>query len=118
MQIEDLMRTPPQSVTTVASIGEARALLRWLNTNQLPVVDQSGVLVGVVGGTGGHGDVAQPVAAIMKRGPAFVDYDDDLEEAASLMSEHDLDELPVIGARGDLIGLVHRHDVLSGLSST
>jgi len=106
------MREPPESVTTIVTVAEARALRCRLRVDHLLVVDRQGVLVGMVAGGEGDGAVDRPVGAVMSPGPVFIDYDDDVEEAAALMSEYDLDELPVVGARAELVGLLRRTDIL------
>lgn len=51
------------------------------------------------------------VADVMTREPITVDADDTVEAAATLMHEHDIARLPVIGPEG-LVGIVSRVDIL------
>lgn len=116
MQIEDVISRPLRSVTAATSVAEARKLLRSLGLLQLPVVDASGVIVGIVDDARGGSDVNQSVGAVMVKDPPFIDFDDDVEEAAALMAEHQLDELPVVGPRAELVGFVSRTDVARALT--
>lgn len=51
------------------------------------------------------------VADVMSVDPVTIDVDDTIEAAATLMHEHDVARLPVIGIAG-LVGIVSRIDIL------
>ena len=50
----------------------------------------------------------------MQPDPITIGADDTVEEAATLMHDHDISRLPVVGDRG-LVGIVARVDILRGL---
>jgi CBS domain-containing protein len=56
------------------------------------------------------------VADVMQADPITIGADDSVEEAATLMHEHDISRLPVIGDTG-LVGIVARVDILRGILS-
>ncbi len=51
---------------------------------------------------------------VMQPDPITIGADDTVEEAATLMHDHDISRLPVVGDRG-LVGIVARVDILRGL---
>ena len=54
------------------------------------------------------------VRAVMQADPITIGVDDTVEEAATLMHDHDVSRLPVVGDRG-LVGIVARVDILRGI---
>lgn len=49
---------------------------------------------------------------LMTRNPPTVTPDDEVDEVAGLMAEHELNPIPVITEDGTLVGIVAYHDVL------
>jgi CBS domain-containing protein len=56
------------------------------------------------------------VAEVMQPDPVTIGADDSIEEAATLMHQHDISRLPVIGDTG-LVGIVARFDILRAIIS-
>jgi len=56
------------------------------------------------------------VADVMQPDPVTIGVEDTVEEAATLMHEHDVSRLPVIGDSG-LVGIVARFDILRSIIS-
>lgn len=56
------------------------------------------------------------VAQVMQPDPVTIGVDDTVEEAATLLHDHDVSRLPVIGDAG-LVGIVARLDVLRSIIS-
>lgn len=54
------------------------------------------------------------VEEVMQADPITIGVDDTVEEAATLMHDHDVSRLPVIGDEG-LVGIVARVDILRGI---
>ena len=54
------------------------------------------------------------VAEVMHRDPITVGSDDTVEEAATLLHDHDISRLPVVGD-GGLVGIVARVDILRAI---
>jgi CBS domain-containing protein len=58
-----------------------------------------------------------PIECIMAKQVVTISSDDHISVAAEQMVKHDVSRLPVID-EGRLVGIVDRHDVLSGMSQT
>lgn len=56
------------------------------------------------------------VADVMQPDPITIGVDDSVEEAATLLHEHDVSRLPVVGD-GGLVGIVARFDILRAIIS-
>jgi len=56
------------------------------------------------------------VSDVMQRDPITIGADDTVEEAATLLHDHDISRLPVIGDSG-LVGIVARVDILRAIIS-
>lgn len=54
------------------------------------------------------------VREVMQADPITIGVDDTVEEAATLLHDHDVSRLPVVGDRG-LVGIVARVDILRGI---
>jgi CBS domain-containing protein len=55
------------------------------------------------------------VGEVMSSEPVSCSPDDTVEDAATLMHEHDLSRLPVVDADGKLVGLVARGDIVRAI---
>jgi CBS domain-containing protein len=69
--------------------------------------------------THAHGDAATgpPVAALMSRPVLTLSPDDSLERAWALMAQAHVRHLPVVGERGELVGLITHRDLLGAAPS-
>ena len=139
----DIMTTPVITISMHASIKELVALLREKQIGGVSVVDDDGMLVGIV--TEGdlmalNADVQMPhyfelfdsiiylgsqkkfkeqlqkaaaatVADLMTPSPHTVKPDDPARAAATLMSRHRFDRVPV-EEDGKVVGVISRHDIL------
>jgi CBS domain-containing protein len=137
--VKDVMSPHPISVTRDASFKELAARLFELGVSGFPVVDDEGRVVGVVSEADmmakeaiqdrHHGWRGVAVAAVhrterrkaggvtagdLMTSPAVtVTGEDTVEHAASLMYSRKLKRLPVVDARGRLVGIISRVDVLA-----
>lgn len=122
------MSAPPISVDPYATLAEAWSLMRLQQIRRLPVVSH-GRLTGIVT----RSDVleAKPsalgnalafdevmgrldsitVGIAMSANPITVYEADTLGRAAELMLEHKIGGLPVISARGELVGVITESDL-------
>jgi predicted transcriptional regulator len=130
MLIRDLMTTSVVSVTTETPIGSALRLLDDRKITAMPVVDKTGVLVGIVS----EADLLQDAALLDDRVPtaivrtttdtpprrvvdvmsylvATVDADDQLDVAIDLMWSTMIKSVPVID-NGRVVGMISRSDVI------
>ncbi|CAN5765726.1 hypothetical protein BH10ACT1_BH10ACT1_08790 [soil metagenome] len=58
--------------------------------------------------------LASTVGEVMQADPVTIGADDTVEEAATLLHEHDISRLPVVGDTG-LVGIVSRVDILRSI---
>jgi CBS domain-containing protein len=134
MRTRDVMTTDVIVVRPHTTAREAARLLADRGFTALPVVDDFGALVGVVGETEllrnrlpqdprllVHGEPAEPrstpaalVAEVMKT-PVTVTPSTDLAEVADLMLQHGVRSVPVVH-EGRLAGIVTRRDMLRSIS--
>ena len=117
MQIKDAMARELSSARVDATIQEAAAGMRDAGIGALPVVDKSDQLVGIVTDR----DIAVRAVAeglgagtlierVMTRRLIVAEPSDELEDALSLMREHQIRRLPVVEDER-LIGFVAQADI-------
>ncbi len=114
----DIMSAPIRSIAPETTIGEVRAAMLRYGHSGLPIVDRSGVLVGIVARrdveiAAHHGFDLMPVKGWMTTEVKTVAPDTSLPEIAALLVADDIGRLPVV-ADGKLVGIVTRTDVLRG----
>ena len=136
MKVKDVMATKVATVSPDNSVRRAAGIMLDKHMSGLPVVDDEGLLVGLIS----EGDllrrselglriIAAPeqsasveerasayekrhawkVADVMSRDVVTVDEEADLSHVAKLMAEHGVKRLPVI-RNGKLVGIVSRAD--------
>lgn len=142
MSVRDVMTSPVISVTPETSVRDALKLMLDKRISGLPVVDDAGLLLGVVSegdflrrselGTErrrpgwldfilGSGRAAEDyahshgrtVAEVMTRDVVTVSHNSPLDEAVALMEKRHVRRLPVTD--GDALGIVTRSDILRAL---
>ena len=129
-RVKDIMTTDVVVVEPDTPYRRLAGLLRAHRISSLPVVDDNGVVVGVVSETDllaeetpgvrprrKHTSNATLTAGDLMTRPVVTTSPDDLvSNVARLMSSHKLRRLPVVDTRGRLVGIVSRSDVLSVFS--
>ena len=139
--VRDVMTTRVVAVGREATFKDIAALLTEHRVGAFPVVDEDGTVVGVVSeadllskealvaalgsqvarlgriASPWHGDLVKAAgvnaADLMTKPPIVVTPDELVTSAARLMYHARVKQLPVVGVRGELIGIVSRSDVLS-----
>ena len=132
MKAVEIMSTPAVSVTARTSVRRAANILSEHGFSALPVIDQTGTLIGVVseadliedrfGAAGAGGDSgaarelpAETVGDVMTTPPAFVDHAATVETVADAMTTGRRRSIPVVnGTR--LVGVISRSDILRFLA--
>ncbi|MCI0520183.1 MAG: CBS domain-containing protein [Chloroflexi bacterium] len=140
MKIRECMKRNVVSILSTASLGEAAATLAARHVGLLPVVDDGGRLVGLLGvrdllalalpsfvhlvgdvdfvhdfgaveaAVPGAEVLARPVSSLMQPVTA-VEEDCGLLRAFALMLQHRLHDLPVVDRNGRLTGIASRVDI-------
>jgi len=140
--VRDVMTTRVVAVRQGASYKDIAALLTEHRVSAFPVVDDEGKVIGVVSeadlltkealvatlgrqavrlGRGAgppyHGEFAKAAAVtaadLMTKPPVVVTPGEPVTSAARLMYHGRVKRLPVVGGKGQLVGIVSRADVLS-----
>jgi CBS domain-containing protein len=141
-RVKDVMTTRVVAVREDVRFKDIVALLTEYRVSAFPVLDEQGVVIGVVSeadllskealvaaigvqvarlgqvnGTPHHDEFAKAAAAtaadLMTRPPVVVTPYEPVTNAARLMYHGRVKRLPVVGERGELVGIVSRSDVLS-----
>jgi len=144
LQVRDVMTTPVTSVRADATLREAVELVLGRDFRALPVVDGTGLLVGMVtsgdlvarGGLGARLellavlseearrrildqlDPERRVADVMSTEVVSVRGTDSVAAATHLMATNRIKRLPVVDEEGRLIGILSRADVLRAVGET
>jgi IMP dehydrogenase len=110
---ESGMIAQPITIGPDATIGEADALCGQYRISGVPVVDDAGVLVGIVTNRDMRfeHDPSRPIHEVMTRqplvtGPQGISADD----AIKLLSQHKIEKLPLVDGAGKLTGLITLKD--------
>jgi CBS domain-containing protein len=133
--VADVMTTKVIAVTRDADFKQLALVLREFRVSACPVVDSSGRVIGVVSEAdllykvadcelppglirlrwklGEESKITAVTAGQLMTAPAVTIHSDaPVQVAARVMRDRQLKRLPVVGARGELIGIVSRVDLL------
>lgn len=121
LQVRDVMKTPVIQVYPFYTVREASTIMVEKGIGSLVVVNEAGMLIGIVTRT----DILKHVVArginpekitveqIMTRNPIYVFSDVPLEEAARLMGSKGIGHLPVLDPRTyKPVGMLSKRDIL------
>src|SRR6516164_9897174 len=127
-RVKDVMTTRVVAVGKDATFKEIAALLTEYRVSAFPVIDEDGTVIGVVseadllsrealvaaiGARVAESGNAVTAAGLMSKPPVVVTPDEPVTRAARLMYNARVKRLPVVGQKGELVGIVSRADVLS-----
>jgi len=121
MFVRDGMSTDITCTTPDANLLQVSELLDQKRVHQLPVVDPTGRLVGIVTDrdtrdASARGDFAKcKVESVMTEDPITISADDTLEDALMLLHKKRFGALPVVDEDQRVVGIFTRHDCLSVL---
>jgi CBS domain-containing protein len=118
MQVSDVMTRNAECIRPDATLQEAAERMKSLDVGSLPVCDNDR-LVGVVTDrdiaircvADGHDPRAEHVRDTMTPGVHYCFEDDDVADAAELMSEKQVRRLPVLNHGKRLVGIVALGDL-------
>ncbi|GBD84298.1 inosine-5'-monophosphate dehydrogenase [bacterium BMS3Abin02] len=134
MRVLDIMTMDVLTTSPSASLKEAARTMVRSGVSGLPVLGESGELVGIIT----EADFlereadrsrrrlldamlkdrdsvvdAETVGEVMTRDPVVIFPEASVTEAARVMAHHHVKRLPVVGAEGKLIGIISRADVVA-----
>jgi len=120
LRVADIMRTGPRNAVAPQNLTVKQAIfiMTRARSGSLSVVDGRGKLAGVFT----DGDLrrrtaeddhllAQPLAKVMTRGPICIRDDALAMEAVKVFDEHNIDDLIVVNAKREPVGLVDSQDL-------
>jgi CBS-domain-containing membrane protein len=127
-RVKDVMTTRVVAVRKTATFKEIAGLLGEYRVSAFPVIDEDDKVIGVVseadllsrealvaaiGGRAEEFGSGVTAVGLMSKPPVVVTPYELVTSAARLMYNARVKRLPVVGAKGELVGIVSRADVLS-----
>ena len=136
MLVREVMTPEPVTVRVETPVREALSLLDQHSVTSLPVVAEDSVVVGMLSEADllvgrllpddrssilprtadASRAAADSVGAVMSRRPVTIPADTDLVDVAKVMTATGFKSLPVVDARGRLVGVVSRRDIVRTLA--
>jgi CBS domain-containing protein len=115
MKVREIMTSDVISVPEDSRVEDAARLLARHRISGLPVLSQSGKLVGLVTEYDLISKQGNAVSDIMSRGVISITEDTDVEEVSHLLTNRRIRRVPVL--RGDeLVGIVSRSDLVKQIA--
>ena len=120
----DVMTERPATISPDATLGSAARMLEELEIRHLPVVDDSGELIGMIsdrdlrgslGATGGRPPLTARIIDVMSGDLIQAMADDELTDVAGLMVDNRIGAVPIVDERGVLVGIVSYVDILRSM---
>lgn len=111
---ENGMISNPVTIRKGATVGDALSLMAEYKIGGIPVVDQEGILVGIVTNRDlrFQRDLSTKIDKIMtKENLITTSRSTDLEAAADILQQHKIEKLPVVDKENKLIGLLTYKDI-------
>jgi CBS domain-containing protein len=120
MQIRELMSRYVEVVSHDTDVREAAMKMRDLNVAILPVCDGP-ILTGIITirdialrlAAEGHDAMLTRVGEIMTRDLTYCFEDQQIEQAAIIMESYQIDRLPVLDRKKQLVGIISMSDITS-----
>lgn len=114
------MTHDPMTADVTARIGDALDILQALEIRHLPIIDQTGSLVGMISDRDVRGlavsSLDRPVTSIMAADVSTIDPETEVEEIIDMLLELKVGALPVVDEESkELLGIVSYVDVLRAL---
>lgn len=111
---ENGMIYEPVTINPDATVGDALSLMRENRIGGIPVVDNQGLLIGIVTNRDlrFHENLQTPIRMVMTSENIITTTKSiDLEKATAILKEHKIEKLPVIDENNKLIGLLTYKDI-------
>jgi IMP dehydrogenase len=111
---ESGMISDPITISPTATVAEAMELMAHFHVSGVPVTDDHNRLVGIVTNRDlrFHDPSDQPVSEVMTSGGLVTaPVGTSLQEAQAVFAAHRIEKLPIVGAEGELRGLITVKDI-------
>ena len=108
----------PITLTREATLGDAHALMARFSISGVPIVEESGRLVGIVTNRDlqFETDMTRPIPDVMtSENLVTVPVGTTLDQARAILHEHRIEKLPVVDEAGQLQGLITVKDIFKRL---
>jgi acetoin utilization protein AcuB len=110
------MTVHPATIRDDAPVSEAQQRLHELDVRHLPVIDESGSLVGMLSDRDlRSASPGRSVIEVMTNDVLSVDLEADIAEIIDLMLDHRIGAVPVVDGDGMLAGIVSYVDILRAI---
>lgn len=111
---ENGMIYDPVTIQANRTVGDALNIMSEYHIGGIPVVDESGLLVGIVTNRDlrFEQNLHRPIGEVMTSEKLITTTQStNLEEAAEILQQHKIEKLPVVDSNGKLVGLVTYKDI-------
>jgi len=111
---ENGMIYDPVTILRGKTVGDALKMMEEYHIGGIPVVDEEGMLVGIVTNRDlrFERDLNRKIDEVMTKDHLVTTTQStNLEEAADILQKHKIEKLPVVDANGKLVGLVTYKDI-------
>lgn len=110
---ENVMILDPITINLHASVAEAINLMSEYHIGGIPVVDDNGILKGIVTNRDLRleNNYSKKITEVMTTKLITTNHETDLEAAAKILQKHKIEKLPMIDESGRLIGLITYKDI-------
>ncbi len=114
-QAEELIERDVLFVEDTATVSDAEHLMHQYSIGGVPVVDK-GMIIGIVSRRDVRAIVSkrgdEKITSIMTKKPIVADEDITAEKALEIMYTNKIERLPVVNAKGRLLGIITMQDIL------
>lgn len=103
----------PVTITEEQTVGDALGLMKENHIGGIPVVDENGMLRGIVTNRDlrFQSDMTLAIKEVMTRENLITTTNPSLEEASRMLLRHKIEKLPVVNEEGKLVGLITYRDI-------
>jgi IMP dehydrogenase len=110
---ENVMIYDPVTINLEATVAEALKLMNEYRIGGILVVDNEGVLKGIVTNRDlrFESNYSRKITQVMTTNLITTDHQTNLEAAARILQKHKIEKLPIIDDKGKLVGLITYKDI-------
>jgi IMP dehydrogenase len=110
---ENVMIFDPITINLNATVAEAMNLMSEYKIGGIPVIDQNGILKGIVTNRDlrFENNRSRMITEVMTTNLITTNHQTNLEAAARILQKHKIEKLPMIDDSGKLIGLITYKDI-------